>query len=295
MPETSNADASLRRLKMENTGQSGASVWVARAVRYYRSLGFFQNRMDYGTLNSMNWPDMGWKRDLNAPRLPLVWDMQRRLPAFGLMADEEIAGLILADDSSRKTIEAYVESKYAEEFEITNSIGTAFRQTRGDVELAVVKADLFRVIFAGRDYGEPLRESDYVDVVQALSRISRGTFAPAEISVRRELGEEDATTAHIFFTTRGRMYEIPVRELSEWMNDEVIVRGVNELLARSDSPYRFYYCFTNSETFALVVLTPDEKAQLQRDRGWTFMKTPWGEAGAAQESNLIDKGPASSS
>ena len=259
-------------------------AWVIDAVRYSRSMAFFQSSIEV---------------PIGPP------DQQKDSPAMrrvdlGVMTDEQVANFIVEDylglreSQTLGYVGAYLRSGRAEEFDYPGlpevDANLTIRLKRRDAELEVVSADRTRILHDGRDYGVPVEDSEYVLLVEKIARISRGALRPTMFGVRRSRNNEDIPFAHISFVQEGRRYEVSTMA-GDWMNEGAIVSGINEILSRSDSPYRIYYCHDDNEDFTLVTLTPDEKAKLERERGWSFAKGYFdSEMGAAEPDALIDLG-----
>jgi hypothetical protein len=105
----------------------------------------------------------------------------------------------------------------------------------------------------------------YVQALNEWTRISRGAFQPSSVS------ENWATAAGPVDVT----YELDGSTTSLWPNylrdslDMTVLDRINDDLGETGCRFEVYEPF--DETAFVVVLTPGEKAELEKERGWQFV------------------------
>jgi hypothetical protein len=219
---------------------------AAETVRYFRPMGFFQNTKDYGFTTLDNGPTP------HGRGIPL--------PAHAIMTDEEIGRLIIG----------HYRKSFRREFDYEGPIA----------DVLILRYDPFRVYNADLESAE---KGAYVEELQSLACISRGSFNPTEMS---EWWEGDSgDPVHLYLVFQGREYEIVLTDTGDWI-DTSYIHSINALLVLSGAPYRFcHYDFQGWGQHQFVVaLTPEEKQRIEREREWRFHENI--EPGGA----LIDKG-----
>ena len=241
---------------------------IAEVVSYFRRLGFFQNPTDYGVVNAIDSGALGSRYDPNAPVFPRALT-NLPVPAHASMTDDEIAQFVFKEMRKRSGGESDLQ--------------------RPDFDRECLRYDPFRILEMDRETMSP-GGSCYGEILRGLARISCGAFMPNDISEwweDHDLGIGYGPV-HVYLVFNGREYEIPLNGMGDWADDALLLGGVNELLSRSGSPYRFYYCYNDGQIIDLVALTPEEKMKLEVERGWKFPRDMRGfELGTAESSNLV--------
>lgn len=135
-----------------------------------------------------------------------------------------------------------------------------------EFDLFLLSFDPMRTLYESMDFGAALGPglNAYVDTVKALARISRGTFAPTDIS---ESWDGMKGPIRISFQHGGKATTFKV-DLWGGMFDFRILLQLNLLLW--DTPYRYEMAPMDDILF-VTVLTASEKTELERLRGLAFM------------------------
>lgn len=135
-----------------------------------------------------------------------------------------------------------------------------------EFDLFFLSFDPMRTLYESMDFGAALGPGleAYVETVKALARISRGAFAPSEIS---ESWDTPKGPIRISFLLNGKKRSLKV-DLWDGMFDFRILLQLNHLIW--DTPYRFEMAPMDDILF-VTVLTATEKTELERLRNLAFM------------------------
>lgn len=124
-------------------------------------------------------------------------------------------------------------------------------------------ADTSRVWW--RDLEGVYRGSNYyADALREWAAISRGQFAPEQIS---EMWQSDAGPVNVAFTQAGQRHTF--EHTGGDFLDHGLIQLVNRCLALTPLRYEVATDFGDSNWIA--VLSPAEKARLKSERGWHFL------------------------
>ena len=104
----------------------------------------------------------------------------------------------------------------------------------------------------------------YVDFINALSRISRGEFSPGKII---ETWETEDGPVYVQFLLHGERITINPKYIYDYIDVEII-SDINKLLPSEKGKFELYKPF--DQTAFILMLSKDEKIQLQKKRGWKF-------------------------
>jgi hypothetical protein len=105
----------------------------------------------------------------------------------------------------------------------------------------------------------------YVRVLQEWARISRGSFSPEGIE---ETWDTDEGPVNVSFVLNAKRHVIHPLYLGDWI-DILVLDTINDLIEASG--FRFeYYPVGESQIAFVIVLTPEEKELLERERGDLF-------------------------
>jgi len=117
-------------------------------------------------------------------------------------------------------------------------------------------------------YGDP--EADvcsethvYCEVLLEWAGISRGTFAPTDIT---EHWESETGPVTVTFQHDGRFVSISPKYDNDWMDMEVL-RQINALIAPSE---RQFECAVDANFAVVLSLTPEQKKAMQTERRFPF-------------------------
>lgn len=108
----------------------------------------------------------------------------------------------------------------------------------------------------------------YVRVLQEWARISRGMFRPTQIEEHWE-GETGPMT--ISFELDGVRHELR-EEYAQEAISVWLIADLNRIVGHPD--LHFEMIEPDDQTATVLVLTPEEREQLKRDRGWSFEDWP---------------------
>ncbi|MDQ3856631.1 MAG: hypothetical protein M3281_09605, partial [Chloroflexota bacterium] len=109
-------------------------------------------------------------------------------------------------------------------------------------------------------------EELYLTTVTEWAAISRGAFAP-QAMVERWQGPDGP--AELEFMLDGRQHRVHHPNVHDDHLNIGIVRDINRLIAGTG--YRFAVCDNLGMPNWITVLTSEERDQLRRDRGWSFL------------------------
>ncbi len=104
----------------------------------------------------------------------------------------------------------------------------------------------------------------YIDFMNDLSKISRGVFSPSEIS---ESWETDEGPISIEFKLGGKKLSIRPKYIDDYIDVEII-SNINKLMPSDKYKFELYKPF--DQTAFILMLSKDEKIQLQKKRRWEF-------------------------
>lgn len=137
---------------------------------------------------------------------------------------------------------------------------------RPEMDLFFLSFDPLRTLYESMDFGAALGPGleAYVHTLQALARISRGAFAPTRI---RESWDSPQGPIRLDFEQAGKAHQFRV-DLWDGMFDFRLLLQLNLLLW--STPYR-YEMAPMDEILFVTVLTAQEKVELERHRGLSFM------------------------
>lgn len=131
------------------------------------------------------------------------------------------------------------------------------------LELFVVEAMRSRFWWGDTEADVAMGNRVYEQVLAEWSRISMGAFVPRDI-VETWAGEEGPVT--VAFIQGGRRIELHPEVNDDWM-DLGIVEEINRVIADSGRRFEVYF---PDQSAVLVCVTPEERRQLERERGWKF-------------------------
>ena len=118
--------------------------------------------------------------------------------------------------------------------------------------------------------GDPVRvyrgADAYVETLHEWAAISRGALAPEDIT---ETWRSDDGPVEITFTLGGARHLLVHLDGHDDYLNMGIIREINRLI--EPSGYRFTIADASGLSQQVIVLTSDEQAQLERDRGWEFL------------------------
>lgn len=135
-----------------------------------------------------------------------------------------------------------------------------------EFDLFFLSLDNQRTLYDSMDFGSALVPGGkaYVATVEALARISRGVFAPSNVSERWETTDGPIV---ISFQLEGKERSLKV-DTWDGMFDFRILLQINLLL--KNTPHRFEMAPLDDILF-ITVLTAEEKMDLERHRNLAFM------------------------
>lgn len=135
-----------------------------------------------------------------------------------------------------------------------------------EFDLFFLSLDNQRTLYDSMDFGSALVPGGkaYVATVEALARISRGVFAPSNVSERWETTDGPIV---ISFQLEGKEHSLKV-DTWDGMFDFRILLQINLLL--KNTPHRFEMAPLDDILF-ITVLTAEEKMDLERHRNLAFM------------------------
>jgi hypothetical protein len=179
----------------------------------------------------------------------------------------------LSDEALAQHVESLIEDEWGETFTADQS-GPMVVDEWGDTltspenvrfaELTLLRADSARVWWEDTEADVCAANQVYVETLRAWAGISRGAFSPREIT---ETWESDEGPITVRFTLDGDERTLHPEYLDDWLDMEILV-PLNGWLRHTGYAFELYEAF--DQTAFLVVLTPDEKQRLERERGWRF-------------------------
>lgn len=114
----------------------------------------------------------------------------------------------------------------------------------------------------------------YVKILKEWSNISRGIFRPENI---KEIWESETGPIHVSFTLNKKTCTINPKYLDDYVDDTAlkqIIILVNKILRESKYNYNFEICSRipgeRLEGLCVIVLSPEEKQKLEKERDWKF-------------------------
>lgn len=108
-------------------------------------------------------------------------------------------------------------------------------------------------------------ESMYTRSLEEWAVLSRGAFTPTEVA---ETWASEHGPVNVTFSFRGETHTFVHPDGDDDFIDLRIVRWINQLI--QPSQYRLEACDSLGDCRFIVALTPEEKEQLKRERGWAF-------------------------
>ncbi len=135
-----------------------------------------------------------------------------------------------------------------------------------EFDLFFLSFDPMRTLYESMNFGAGLGPGldAYVNTIKALARISRGSFAPTEIT---ESWDSPKGPIRLRFRVGGQKRELKV-DTWDGMFDFRVLLQLNQLIW--DTPYRFEMAPMDDILF-VTVLTAREKTKLERLRNLAFM------------------------
>lgn len=132
------------------------------------------------------------------------------------------------------------------------------------LELFLTEAMPSRIWWRDTEADVAMGNRVYEEVLAEWSRISVGAFKPHDIVETWE-GEEGPLT--VAFTLDGQPIELHPKVSDDWL-DLAIIDSINPLIAASG---RRFVVFIPDQTAVIMCVTPEERARLERKRGWKFL------------------------
>ena len=136
-------------------------------------------------------------------------------------------------------------------------------------DLWIAREDETRVWYCDLEQNAGPDSDDYVQVMHAWQKISRGVFEPTNITETWTPIDEHDYRLQIRFDWKGEVHSIEITTPPEWINLEVLDK-INELIRDSGMAYYVYEAF--DQAAYVVVLTTEEKAALEQERQWKFSR-----------------------
>lgn len=135
-----------------------------------------------------------------------------------------------------------------------------------EFDLFLLSCDPFRSLYDGMEFGDFLAPGNdaYVATVNALAKVSRGTFIPKDV---KEEWETEEGPIKISFEFEGRPRTLKV-DLWDGMFDFRLLLQLNQLLWKTE--FRFEMAPMDDILF-VTVLKAEEKTDMERERGVSFM------------------------
>jgi hypothetical protein len=134
-------------------------------------------------------------------------------------------------------------------------------------DLALLRADRERVWWNDLEADALEGNRVYIDTLSAWGRISRGWFRPR--GIREKWGGTEGPV-EIAFQQDGKPLTLRPAWIDAWI-DLQLVCEINRTLTGRPGLLSVYSTF--DQTAFVVALTPQERAQLERERGWQFEDT----------------------
>lgn len=179
----------------------------------------------------------------------------------------------LSDEALAEQAEAAVEDEWGDTFTMGQA-GPVVVDEWGDTfrlpdhvpfaQLTLLRADATRVWWEDTEADVCATNQVYVETLRAWAGISRGAFSPQDVT---ETWESDEGPITVRFTLDGVERTLHPECLDDWLDLEILV-PLNDWLRHTGYAFELYEAF--DQTAFIVVLTPDEKARLERERGWRF-------------------------
>jgi len=107
----------------------------------------------------------------------------------------------------------------------------------------------------------------FIRAMDQWATISRGILRPLKVTVTRNYNESDRTL--IQFQQDSMLYSMFVSLNGPNWLDNAVFDQLNQIFA--DSGFRFEVAEVDSEARVAMVLTPNEKAKLVKERNWRFV------------------------
>jgi hypothetical protein len=133
-------------------------------------------------------------------------------------------------------------------------------------ELALVSYDKQRVWWKDSEADVCEENRVYARTLQEWARISPGEFEPTDI---RETWDSDEGPITVKLTHRSKAFSFQPEFYGDWLDLGTLLPAVNETI--HGQGIRFEICQTHDQTIFAIVLTREEKAKLQVERGWVFL------------------------
>lgn len=135
-----------------------------------------------------------------------------------------------------------------------------------EFDLFFLSCDPFRSLYDSMEFGDFLAKGNdaYVATVQALAKVSRGTFIPKDV---KEEWDSPEGPIRLTFEFEGREQTLKV-DLWDGMFDFRLLLQLNQLLWKTE--FRFEMAPMDDILF-VTVLRAEEKTDMERERGLSFM------------------------
>ena len=131
-------------------------------------------------------------------------------------------------------------------------------------DLPLLERDQSRMWLVDGEFGVGKGCDRYVDFLEGLSAISRGTFLPLDIV---EVWETDEGPITVTFTLDGELRQLHPTYLSDWL-DGSVVNKINSLITGSGMQIEMYA--GSSQVANILFLSVEEKHMLIEQRNWRF-------------------------
>lgn len=103
----------------------------------------------------------------------------------------------------------------------------------------------------------------YQDVLADWAHVSRGAFRPTLVE---EKWAGECGPIEVSFTQDGQRRTLTPKWNQDYLDLEILT-GINEIIRPSGMEF---CCLGIDQTALVVVLTPEERARIARERGWSF-------------------------
>lgn len=131
-------------------------------------------------------------------------------------------------------------------------------------DLHITSFDKSRVWWKDTESDVCSGNNSYTKFLDELSKISRGSFDPSNITEKWESEEGPITVEYYLGNTH---HKINPNFIDDYLDIEIL-RDINNQI--SSSGYRFEQFMPFDQTAFILVLTKKEKTDLKRKRGWKF-------------------------
>lgn len=217
--------------------------WMESSLEYYQKMGFYKN---YSAVSPKQLADsvIKWR---------CKYLLKNTIIELAILGDprklsKDLASQInVSVDSTDTRIK-----KYNGEF--SPSFPTS--------ESHLVRYDTKRVWLGQFEYEAMNENNEYVKILNALSNISNGAFAPSEI---KQTGEQGGIT--INFKLKGAPIIMKAEGKLDWL-DMNILKDINKMIR--ETGLQFYIYDLRDGTFLVVCLTAEERKNLSKEKNWNL-------------------------